>query len=209
MARTSRVLVSLFLISIILLPVVYVVGILLPMVLYAASESFFSEYSDFFTILGISLLLSMIVPPWDKKKLYFFSNAVKRFWKSFVKSKPLDEEFGFRDDIIHFAAKEITSNDCPLENKIIEENLESNEVSVLKFIVKVSRRSNIDEVGKRATSSTTQTRGNCSIFVLDRLKKPKQLYFFDKLVLFLKASCEILLFDLFNKWRGIRNKSQF
>jgi len=98
----SRVIVSIFIISLIILPIFFILAILLPMMLYNAVELYFQEYKDFFNILGIVFLICLLIPPWDSEKRAIVANAFHRFTRNFLHPEH-SEEIVFTDDIIHFA----------------------------------------------------------------------------------------------------------
>ena len=134
MTSYSRVAVSIFVISVMLLPAVYILGILLPPLLYNTFMFYFGELSDFFTVLGIILLVMTLGPPYDRKKLAWVARKIKRYAKNFFWPKNT-EEVVFRDDIIHFTATEDISKDLLLQIEIIDYFFKSKKVGTLNYLL--------------------------------------------------------------------------
>ena len=126
MSKKSQVASSIFVISIIIFPAFFVLGIVLPNFIYDLSTVLFGDCSDFFTGLGIALLIMLLIPPWRKHQRAVVSKTWKTIMKKFFKSEPKDEVV-FKDDIVRFAATEYLANDSDFKNDLIKEVLKSTE----------------------------------------------------------------------------------
>ena len=190
MSKNSRVAVSIFLISMIILPAVFILGILLPMMLYQAFESTLSEFKDLFTVLGISFIVLLLIPPWDAKKRAIVSETFKKLSKGFFRPKPTDEIL-FKDTIVHFAATKEFSNESDLTSEIIESFLGTISVFDVKRLSSLAKGNPVNFNNTRQdfrshTSLKTRKKTTFTDSVLDPLNKLKKSNFEPNFDLFFK-----------------------
>ncbi len=194
MSKHPRVAVSIFLISMIILPAIFILGILLPLVIYNALEVHLTEYKDFFTGLGISFLIVLLIPPWDAKKRAVVSKTFRRLSKSFFKPKHT-EDLVFKDTIIHFAAAEDFSNDSNLASEIVENFFETSSFFDVKHLINRCNEKNFT-FGRTFQPINCQTMFNKHVysdfpdFVLDHVKNLKNSSFKLNSNLFFETNCK-------------------
>lgn len=149
--------------------------------LYQAFESFLSEYKDFFTVLGISFIVILLIPPWDAKKRAVVSETFKKLSKGFFRPKPTDEFF-FKDTIVHFAATDEFSNESDLASEIVESFLGTISVFDVKRLSSLAKGNpvnfnNTRQVFRSHTRLKTRKKTTFTDSVLDPLNKLKKSNF--------------------------------
>ncbi|NVM52586.1 MAG: hypothetical protein HWN66_02700 [Candidatus Helarchaeota archaeon] len=125
MSKKPHVSSSIFLITIMILPAIFILGVILPIMINNILNFFFGDCSIFFTIFGIIFLVSFLIPPPPgKKRRTIFFESMKRFFKKFLKPK-LTDEIVFKDDIVHFAATEHLTENSSSKFEYVNDELKS------------------------------------------------------------------------------------
>ncbi len=190
MPTYSRVFVSLLIILIIILPAIYILGVLLPNMLYETFMLYFGEYFDFLTILSVIILIMSIVPPCNKKKIFCLTRNLKKILKKFFWPKNT-EDVKFNDDIVSFAATEGTSNDFPLQNEINGVIIEPEIITTFNYLSEDSKFINFSDIFEKTRMASLKYPKSCFFSVLDLR---------NEIISYNKNKSELSLYHI---WRGI------
>ncbi|TFG05258.1 MAG: hypothetical protein EU536_02445 [Promethearchaeota archaeon] len=109
MSKRSRIVVSIFAISLIVLPALFILCYMFPMFLYNVLTLYFGVSEDVLTWIGVSVLVIFLIPPWDKQKRAVVASTFRLMSKRFFRQRPIDETI-FHDQITHFAQVTIPAN---------------------------------------------------------------------------------------------------
>ncbi|NVM27973.1 MAG: hypothetical protein HWN65_03940 [Candidatus Helarchaeota archaeon] len=119
MPKSPHLFSSILIIPLLVLPIIYVLGVLLPVGLNELCTQAFGDCSTFFTVLGVVLLISIMgPPPPNKRKLDFFKRAIRSFLRKFSKPKQTNE-ITLKENVVIFPETEhlTTNNILELKNE--------------------------------------------------------------------------------------------
>jgi len=127
--RNPHVFSSILTIAMMFLPILFVFGILLSILINPIVLMYPNDCSIISTISGIAIIITLLVPPPpNKKKRSIFRHAIKSIWKKLVKPK-ITEDVKFDNHMVHFATIKESTEEAPLDDELIDEDLEVSEVS--------------------------------------------------------------------------------
>ena len=114
MSKHPHIIIGITTISILILPVVFILGIMVPMIISDVLATYFGDYSTVFTTLGVIILIFLLIPPPDKKKRNIVSRCAKNIFHKFFRPKQTDVIL-IQDNITQFGAIEHLPTDSPQE----------------------------------------------------------------------------------------------
>ncbi len=131
MSKCPRVAVSIFMISIMILPGIFILTFYLPQFIYDTMNTLYGDPTILFTVSAIIILAIIFTPPLRKHHRVVFSKVLNVIFKKFFRSKS-KEDVVFKDNIINFATADESTDDFILTNELVEDVIETYKISNIK-----------------------------------------------------------------------------
>lgn len=128
MTKNSHLFSSIFTITVIVLPILFILGYALSILLSPLLTNYFDGFSIFFTIIGLFSISPFVIPPPSKKLRNFSIKLLISFWKKFLKLKSTGQ-VKFDNTIVHFATVRQSTTQISLDDETIYNDNEITDVT--------------------------------------------------------------------------------